>query len=324
MVLFGLCIVIGLALLVWSADKFIDGSVNVARYYGIPPLIIGMVIVGFGTSAPELVVSAISAYQKSPGIALGNAYGSNITNIALILGLTSMLMPISVHSQVLRRELPVLSALTFVSIGLLYDLTLSRSDAFVLLVIFSLLFAWTIREGRTNRSDAFSEEMESELKTQRVTLKKSILNLLGGLALLVLSSRALVYGAVGIAKALGVTDIIVGLTVVAVGTSLPELASSIVAARKGEPDIALGNILGSNLFNTLVVVGIAGLIHPMQIEKEILYRDISVMTILTVSLFLFGYGFKGKGRINRFEGTILFVSYLGYIGYLISDALKTQ
>lgn len=318
MFLYILSVVIGLVVLVWSADKFVDGASAIAKHYGMPPLLIGMVIIGFGTSAPELVVSALASYQGNAGIALGNAYGSNITNIALILGVTSILMPISVHSQVLRKELPLLSLVTLLSIGLIYDFNLSRLDAIILLVVFSLLMAWTIWQGIKNGKDAFAKEMETELKeVKNIPVKKSYFYLALGLVLLIISSRILVYGAVGIATALGVSDIIIGLTVVAVGTSLPEFASSIIAARKGEPDIALGNVLGSNLFNTLAVVGLAGVIHPLSFEKEIIYRDVSVMLLLTISLFIFGYGFKGKGRINRIEGSILLTSYIGYVGYLI-------
>jgi len=313
-----LSLVIGLVVLVWSADKFVDGASAIAKHYGMPPLLIGMVIIGFGTSAPELVVSTLASFQGNSGIALGNAYGSNITNIALILGVTSILMPISVHSQVLRKELPILTLITLLSIGLIYDFNLSRLDAFLLLLIFSLLMGWTIWQGLKKSKDAFAQEMEAELKdVKTVSIKKSYLYLIAGLVLLIISSRILVYGAVGIATALGVSDIIIGLTVVAVGTSLPEFASSIIAARKGEPDIALGNVLGSNLFNTLAVVGLAGVIHPLSFDKEIIYRDVSVMLLLTISLFLFGYGFKGEGRINRIEGGILLASYIGYVGYLI-------
>lgn len=321
MIAFSLSIFFGLILLVWSADKFVDGASSVARHFGMSPLLIGMVIIGFGTSAPEMVVSAISSIQGNPGIALGNAYGSNITNIALILGLTSLLMPISVHSQVLKKELPILSLVTVISIGALIDLNLSRMDAVILLTMFSGIMFWTIREGLKNKADAFAKEMETELQEQKLPIKKSYFLLFMGLVLLILSSRLLVYGAVGIATAFGVSDIIIGLTVVAVGTSLPELASSIVAARKGEPDIALGNVLGSNLFNTLAVVGISGVIHPTAIEKEIFYRDIGTMTVLTLSLFIFGYGFKGEGRINRLEGAILLVSYVAYTTYLVTKVI---
>lgn len=323
MFLYVLSLVLGLVVLVWSADKFVDGASGIASFYGMPPLLIGMVVIGFGTSAPELVVSALASYQGNSGIALGNAYGSNITNIALILGVTSMLMPIAVNSQVLRKELPILTVVTLISIGLIYDLHLSRMDAVILLVVFSLLMAWTIWSGIKNGKDALAKEMEIELaEGEKQSVKKLYFYLIMGLVLLIVSSRFFVFGAVGIATALGVSDIIIGLTVVAIGTSLPEFASSIIAARKGESDIALGNILGSNLFNTLAVVGIAGVIQPFSFDQEIINRDILVMLLLTISLVVMGYGFKGKGRINRIEGGILFSSYIGYVGYIVFTSYR--
>ncbi|GAA4087548.1 calcium/sodium antiporter [Zhongshania borealis] len=311
-------IVIGLALLVWSAGRFVDGSASTARYFGMPPLLIGMVIVGFGTSAPEMVVSALAASQGNPGLALGNAYGSNITNIALILGLTALISPILVHSQVLRKELPILTAVTGVAIWQLWDGFISRLDAVILLGVFFGIMAWTIWQGLHNKMDALGNEIEQELSGQAMPLRHAVFWLITGLLLLIVSSRILVWSAVEIANTFGVSDLIIGLTVVAVGTSLPELASSLIAARKGEHDIALGNILGSNLFNTLAVVGIAGIIHPLEVGSDVLSRDIPVMAALTVSLFIFGYGFKGIGRINRWKGATLLVAYLAYTAYLIT------
>lgn len=311
-------VVAGLALLVWSADRFIDGAAVSARYFGMPPLLIGMVIVGFGTSAPEMVVSAIAATQGNPGLALGNAYGSNITNIALILGLTAVLSPIAVHSQVLRKELPILIAVTALAAWQLADGTLSRMDAGILIAVFFVLMGWTIYQGMQKSPDAFGTEMEAEFNTESMTLKTALIWLFVGLVLLVVSSRLLVWGAVEIALAFGVSDLIIGLTVVAIGTSLPELASSLVAVKKGEHDIALGNVIGSNLFNTLGVVGIAGLIHPFAVPAEILTRDIVVMAGLTIAIFIFGFGFGRQGRINRIEGGALMLVFVAYTAYLIS------
>jgi len=318
MILAGLAVVSGLMLLVWSADRFVDGSAMTARYFGMPSLLIGMLIVGFGTSAPEMIVSAISAAQGNPGIALGNAYGSNISNIGLILGLTALVNPIRVHSQILRKELPVLAVITLLAAFQLWDNELSRVDASVLLGVFGGLLLWTIRQGLQKRTDILSIEVEHQLQGQNIPIKKAFWGLVSGLVLLVASSRMLVWGAVKIAQGLGVSDLIIGLTIVAVGTSLPELASSLVATRKGEPDIALGNVIGSNIFNTLLVVGLAGMIQPMTVGPEVFYRDMPVMTIFTFSLFLLGYGFKGSGRINRLEGAILLAGYLGYMTYLVT------
>jgi len=312
-----LSLVTGVLLLVWSADRFVDGASSAARHFGMPPLLIGMVIVGFGTSFPELIVSTQASLQGNPGIALGNAYGSNITNIALILGLTSIISPITVHSKVLSNELPILTAITGISAWFVADGHISRTEAILLLVLFVLLMGWSVWQGMQKRPDAFGKEMDLELASVDMPLKKAVWLMLVGLAVLIISSRLLVWGAVDIARTLGVSDLIIGLTIVAIGTSLPELASAIAATRKGEHDIALGNVLGSNLFNTLAVVGLAGTIHPMDVGRDVFVRDMFVMGILTVSLFVIGYRFPyGKGRINRVEGLLLVASYIAYLVYL--------
>lgn len=313
-----LALLLGLALLLWSADRFVSGSAVSARYFGAPPLLIGMVVVGFGTSAPEMIVSALAAAEGNAGISLGNAYGSNIANIALILGLSAILRPIMVHSQVLRKELPVLTAATLFAVYQAWNGVVSRTDAGVLLAVFAGLMGWTVYEGLRRRTDAFGAEVEQELTAQTMTLGRAVFWVTIGLAALILSSRVLVWGAVEVAHGLGVSDLVIGLTIVAVGTSLPELASSLVAARRGEDDIALGNIVGSNLFNTLAVVGVAGLIRPLPVAAEILSRDLVVMVALTLSLFAVGYGFRGPGRINRFEGIALVVAFVVYTVYLVA------
>ncbi len=311
----------GLALLVWSADKFVEGSAATARHFDVPPLLIGMVIVGFGTSAPEMVVSAMSASQGNPGIALGNAYGSNIANIGLILGITALICPIAVHSQVIRKELPILIGITLLSSALLWDLNLSRVDAAILIAVFAGLMAWSVREGMKESTDALGEETEQELIEHAMPLGRALMWIGIGLALLIASSRLLVWGAVEIATSFGVSDLIIGLTIVAVGTSLPELASSITAARKNEPDIALGNIVGSNLFNTLAVVGIAGSISPFAAPPEIMSRDLFVVGAMTVALVVVCYGFKGPGIINRFEGAALLAAYIAYTAWITTGVV---
>lgn len=322
-------VIVGIALLVWSADRFVEGAASTAGHFGMPPLLIGMVVVGFGTSAPEMVVSALAAGQGNPGIALGNAYGSNITNIALILGLTAVISPIAVHSNVLRKELPLLAMVTGLAAWQLWDGSITRLEATVLLVFFAALMGWSIWQGMRSKSDPLvdplAEEMANELKAHGMPIRRATLWLVVGLLMLIASSRILVWGAVEIAQGFGVSDLIIGLTIIAIGTSLPELASSIIATRKGEHDIALGNILGSNLFNTLAVVGIAGIIQPMTVEPEVLTRDILVMAALSASLFILGYGFRGpgSGRINRFEGTALLACYLGYNAWLVSTVVTT-
>jgi cation:H+ antiporter len=311
-----------LLLLVWSADRFVEGSAAAARHFGMPPLLIGMLIVGFGTSAPEMVVSALAAMQGNPSLAFGNAYGSNITNIALILGLTALISPIAVHSSVLRKELPILLVVTGFAAFQLLDGELSSVDAWSLLAIFAGLIAWSVFQGFRQRTDALGDDIIKELDARPIPLKKALLWLVIGLVLLIISSRILVWGAVTIAQGYGVSDLIIGLTIVALGTSLPELASSVIAARKGEHDIALGNILGSNLFNTLSVVGIAAAIHPTTVAPEVLSRDVLIMAALTVLLFIFCYGFRGPGRINRLEGAVLLVSYFGYNAFLFMNIFE--
>jgi cation:H+ antiporter len=316
-----IAIVVGLLLLVWSADFFVDGAAATANHLGMPPLLIGMIIVGFGTSAPEMVVSALASLEGSPGIALGNAFGSNIANIALILGLTALIQPITVESQVVRRELPILLAATALTVFLMSDGLLTRLNAFAFLIAFLVLLTWTLLQGMQEH-DALTIEVEQELADEvKLSLPRASLNLLIGLAVLIVSSRLLVWGASDIARSLGISDVLIGLTVVALGTSLPELATSIIAARKGEHDMALGNIIGSNLFNTLAVVGIAGSIAPLELPESFFSRDMMITALLTVMLFIFSYGFRGQGRINRWEGAALLSSFFAYNAYLIRQTL---
>ena len=312
-----LAVVAGLVALVWSADRFVDGAAATAKHLGMPTLLIGMVIIGFGTSAPEMVVSALAASQGNPGLALGNGFGSNITNIALILGITAMLSPIAVKSTILRKELPLLAFATLLVGALIVDLEISRFDAVIMLVVFALIMGWSIMSSMQSKSDTLTDDFENEFADgEYLPIKSALFWLIIGLVVLIASSRLLVWGAVDIAVALGVSDLIIGLTIVAIGTSLPELASSIIAVKKNEHDLAIGNVIGSNLFNTLAVVGIAGAIQPLGIEPEALYRDWVVMGALTLSLFVLGFGVLGRRRINRIEGGLLVAVYVGYAGYL--------
>ena len=321
-------VIAGLALLVWSADKFVDGAVGVAKFCGMSSLLIGMVVVGFGTSAPEMVVSALSALQGNPELALGNAYGSNIANVALILGVTAIIIPVVVKKIALWRDLPILLAVSGLAFYQLHDGAISRMDAVVLLAVFVGIMIFNILSERAIAKKVAAENPVDAAQpdsAKKSSLSKSVLWLVLGLVLLVASSRMLVWGAVEIARSLGVSDLLIGLTIVAVGTSLPELASSIMAARKGEDDLAVGNILGSNLFNTMAVVGIAGIIAPMDsVDKCVFTRDLPLMLCLTTLLFIFGIPFRklkgGVGRINRFEGIFFVAAYVGYLYLLASQA----
>lgn len=319
-----LAVLVGLVVLIWSSDQFVEGAAGTARYFRISPLIIGMVIVGFGTSAPELVVSVVSALKGKPSLAIGNAYGSNIANIALILGVASLVKPISVRSTMLRRELPLLGLITLVVAFFIQDLTFTRMEGFIQLGLFALVMSFTVWLSLRHPEDALLMEMESSLLEQPVRLGRALLQLLIGLVLLITSSRILVWGAVEIATLAGVSELVIGLTVVAIGTSLPELASTIAAVRKGQDEMALGNVVGSNMFNTLAVVGLASSIKPVSFESDLLLRDFPVMVLLTISLFVVGFGFKGNGRINRLEGALLLLSFAGYTGWLVVSTLGSR
>ena len=306
-------LIIGLGLLVWSADRFVEGAAATAKYLGIPSLLIGMLVIGFGTSAPEMIVSVFASLQGNSGIALGNAYGSNIANIAMVLGITALLQPIVVQSQVLKKELPLLLGVSGLAYFWASDLTITRMEAVSMLVLFVLFMAWSAWISTRTPEDPLALEADMALAEHHLSKKQSILWMIIGLIILVLSSRLLVWGAVNIAHHFGVSDLIIGLTIIAIGTSLPELAASISAVLKKEDDLAIGNVLGSNIFNLLAVVGIAGGIGAIQVSPEIISRDIPIMLLLTVSLFLSAYRFKAPGRINRVGGGGLVVFYVTYL-----------
>lgn len=318
MILYLLAIIAGFGILVWSADKFVEGAAATAKHLGMPALLIGILIVGFGTSAPEMVVSAIAAMEGNPALALGNAIGSNIVNIALILGITAIVSPIVVNSNIVKKEIPLLLFIVFATGYLLLDNNLTLTEGILLLTGFFALIIWSIAVAFKSKNDPLEAEMEDELIEHDMSLKAGIVWLIIGLVLLIGSSRLLVWGAVGVAHEFGVSDLIIGLTIVALGTSLPELAASVIAARKGEHDIAIGNVVGSNMFNLLAVIGIATVIAPMNnIPVEVLQRDWIIMLVLTVALLLMAYGFKNKeGKITRVEGAILVVCYVAYNSYL--------
>jgi cation:H+ antiporter len=318
-------VLIGLVVLVWSADRFVDSAAVLAKYLGMPALLIGILVMGFGTSAPEMVVSVLAATSGSPSLALGNAYGSNITNIALILGLTALLSPIVVQSQVVRRELPVLLAVSGLALWQVWDGQLTRVEGVVLLLVLAGLMVASIWSAyrQPSHNDAYVEGVSDVLDDQpSISRGRAVVGVLVGLTILVLSSRLLVWGAVGLAQSFGVSELIIGLTIVAIGTSLPELVSSIMAVRKGEHDMALGNIIGSNIFNTLAVVGLAASIHPMQVASELLSRDMAAMLGLTVLVFLMSFSLKRgqQGQISRLEGGLLLSGFVAYTGYLIATA----
>ncbi|HSP57881.1 MAG TPA: calcium/sodium antiporter [Halomonas sp.] len=318
MILPAVAVLAGLVLLVWSAERFVDGAAATSRRLGLSPLLIGMLVIGFGTSAPELMVSALAASQGNPGLALGNAYGSNIANIGLILGLVALISPLTVHSSVVRRELPVLGGVTLLSALLMWGGVIGRGEGVLLLGLLAAFIIFSILMARRSASDPLGTETEESLDVHPMSLGVGLAWTGVGLLLLVVSSRILVWGAVAIAEGFGVSDLIIGLTVVAVGTSLPELASSISALRRREHDLVLGNVVGSNLFNTLGVVGLAAIIAPIEVGTEVLLRDWSLMAVLTAVMAVFALGWRGRpGRINRFEGAALLSMFAAYTGWMI-------
>ncbi len=313
----------GFGLLIWGSDKFVDGAAGMARTLKVSSLIIGLVIVGFGTSAPEMLVAGVAGFDGNTGLAIGNALGSNITNIALVLGITALLVPLSVHSKLLKREFPVLFLIMGLVVILLWDGHLSMIDGLILLGGLVTFILWMIHLGRKSQvenggadADPMQGEFEEELPDE-LPIKKALVLLIFGLVILLIGAKLVVWGAVEIAQAFGISDLVIGLTVVAIGTSLPELATTITSAKKGEHDIAIGNIIGSNMFNLLGVLGIPGVIHAANFSSDVMTRDIPVMVLLTIAIYIMAKGWAGKpGQITRVEGAGLLIAYFAYLGSL--------
>jgi cation:H+ antiporter len=308
-----LAIAAGFVLLTWSADRFVVGASAVAWNLNISPLIIGLTIVSLGTSAPEIIVSGMAAWQGNAGLAVGNVIGSNIINTALILGITALIMPLNVHSSIVKRELPVLLLVMGFVLLLIFDGILGFKDGMLLLAGMVAVLAWITWVGMNTRSagDPMGEDFADAIPTQ-LSMGKALLLLLLGSVLLLASSRLLVWGAVSVAHTLGVSDLVIGLTIVALGTSLPELAASVMSALKHEHDIAIGNIIGSNMYNLLAVLSLPGLLDPGPFDRMVLIRDYPVLIGLTLAMFIMAYGFRGPGRINRVEGGLLVLGFVAY------------
>ncbi|GMR14436.1 MAG: calcium/sodium antiporter [Gammaproteobacteria bacterium] len=303
----------GFLLLVWGADRLVAGASATARNLGVSPLVIGLTIIGFGTSAPELVVSAVATLQGNSGLAVGNAIGSNIANIGLVLGATALIYPLRLESTALKREYPMLLLIMLVTFLMGLNGGYSRTEGWVLLGGLLVVILWIIRIGlRRPPSDPLAEEFEAEIPTDTPP-KVALFWLVVGLIVLPVSSKFLVDGAIHVALMLGVTDVVVGLTIVALGTSLPELATAITAALRKEDDLAIGNIIGSNIFNLLGVLGIAAVLRPVQIYPIILARDFPAMFLITGALYLLASDFRGPGRIGRRSGSVLLAMFIGYI-----------
>lgn len=312
----------GFLLLVWGADRLVAGASALARNLGVSPLIIGLTIIAFGTSAPELVVSAVAAFRGNPALAVGNAIGSNIANIGLILGLTAVVYPLRVESETLKREYPVLMLIMVCSFIMAADLTYSRTEGWLLLTGLVALVIWMVRFGlRRAPDDPLAAEYAAEIPRDMPT-GYAVFWMLVGLVILPLSSRFLVEGAVYVARVLEVSDAVIGLTIVALGTSLPELAAALTSALRNEDDLAIGNVIGSNMFNILGVLGVAAVVRPVDVELLMLKQDFPVMFLFTVLLFFMAYGISGPGRISRRSGILLMSLFLGYQALIWLTATK--
>lgn len=310
----------GLVLLIWGADRFVLGASAGARNLGIAPLLIGLTVVAFATSAPEIIVSIVAAAGGKPGIAFGNAIGSNIVNIGLVLGVVASFKPIELRSATLRREMPALLAVTLLTVSLFLDTFMSRVDGIVMLIGLIIVMIWLTRLGmRSAANDPIVAEFEAEIPTE-VSMKMAIFWFIVGLGTLLVGAELLVAGAEDIARTFGISDVVIGVTLVALGTSLPELAVSLVSAMKEEHGLAIGNIVGSNIFNLLAVIGVAAAIEPSAVAPSVLSLHIFVMVAFTLVLFAMTYDYDGKSELSRVEGMSLFVAFVAYQGYVLAGA----
>ena len=315
----------GLVVLSWSADRFVDAAARLARAFGVSPLIVGMVIIGFGTSAPELAISVLSGLAGKADLSLGNAYGSCTFNLAAILGIAALIYPLKVKPSVTFFAVPILIGITILSYGLVHDMAFQRADGLILLGAFALLmplYCWFDQvKGKKTPAAEVSAPPAAPVERPKARVMDLVWVVLG-IALLVGSSHVLVWGCVDFARdVLGVSPLLIGLTVVAAGTSLPELASAVASARRKEHEFVIGNIVGSNLFNTLGVVGIAGSLSPFDgFSKYVVSRDLPMMALMSLSLALFGINWrhpKQGGCVSRVEGGFWVLAFLVYLTVMI-------
>ena len=313
-----LLLIFGFIALVWSADRFLSGAAACATNLGVSKMLIGLTVVSVGTSAPEILVATFAALDDKPLLAVGNAIGSNIANIGLVLGITALIAPLPFSSTVRRQELPWLLAATGFTLVLLFDQHLSRLDGLLLLLgLFVILYLLMRGQSEDELSASLQEELD---ELPEMTTPQAVAWLGLGLIVLLISAQVLVYAATWIAQALGVSDMIIGLTIVAVGTSLPELAATIGSAVKGHPDIAIGNVVGSNILNILAVLCVPGILSGATIDAVSLWRDCGMMLALTLMLALFAYGINSRPVITRFEGAVMLLFWIGYNSVLVQQA----
>ena len=314
-------VIVGLLFLVWGADRFVHGAAATARNLGIPPLLIGLTIVALATSAPEILVSVVAALRGETDLAIGNAIGSNIANVGLVLGVVALLRPVELKSATLRREMPALLAVSLLTVSLFLDSYLGRVDGLVLLAGLVIVMIWLVRLGfRSSAGDPLQAEFDAEIP-KHMSMRVAIVWVVVGIATLLLGAHWMVDGAIDIAKILGVSEVVIGITMVALATSIPELAVSLVSAFRGEYGLAIGNIVGSNIFNLLAVIGVAATIHPAVLPPSVLSLHIFVMVAFTLVLFAMTYEYEGRGQITRVEGLALITAYLAYQGYVVAQSI---
>ncbi len=310
-------VLVGFFLLIWSADLLVDNASELAGNLGISTFLVGIVVVGFGTSAPELFVSAMASLEGKGNLALGNALGSNITNIGMVLGCAALVRTLPVSRSTATRDLPIVLLAGVLAILLILDGLLSFLDGILMLGVLIGYLVWSSttqqnQQSTPSASDPAANAVNSDNK--KSTAFYAVLTIFS-IVILMVASKILVTGAVTIAEYFGVGELIIGLTIVAIGTSLPELAAAIAAARKGVHEMIIGNIIGSNVFNTLGVLGLTGALQATEIDTSALWRDFPVMFAFTILMLIFALT---KGRFGRTQGAILLTGYLAYIGYLIS------
>ncbi len=315
-------LIIGFMALVWSADKFLSGAASTAHNLGVSKILIGLTVVSIGTSAPEIFVAITASLAGNPLLGIGNAIGSNIANIGLVLGVTALVAPLPFSMRVLQAELPWLLGATLLALVLMFNLKLTIVDSFILLAGL-LLILYLLVSQRSPAHSELSETIQGELdELPEMTTLQGVLWLIGGLVILVASSELLVWSATDIAHRLGVSHLVIGLTVVAVGTSLPELAATVAAATKGHTDIAIGNVVGSNILNILAVLAVPGFVSSVQMEPVALWRDCGMMAAMTLLLALFAYGINSRAVITRFEGAVMLLAWVGYNALLVQQSVQ--
>ncbi len=321
MLLTGFLLIVALAGLVVTADRFVEGCAAIANNFGVAPMVIGVTIIGLGTSAPEMLVSGIAAWEGNVGLAIGNALGSNIANIGLILGITLLIKPIAIQSCIFRCELPALLIVTLGAYLLVADYSLDRIDGIALIVFLLVFLAWMIRLcTKRNKSDKLAIEVESEIP-KTMSNRSAIMWTIAGLVGLVLSSKLLVWAAVSIAHAFGVSDLVIGLTIIALGTSLPELAASVASVLKNNADMAIGNVIGSNIYNLAAVLSIPALVAPGALDTIVVERDFLVMSVLTILLIVMVADVFRRKKLGRISGVVLLSLYCGYQFMLFQSVL---